>query len=54
LAQRPRPSDAVKLRGVQNAYRVRVGHYRILYEVHDDRLLILVIGVAHRREAYRR
>ena len=34
-------------------WRIRVGDYRVLYEIHDDRLLVLVIRVAHRREAYR-
>ncbi|MDE0194989.1 MAG: type II toxin-antitoxin system RelE/ParE family toxin, partial [bacterium] len=37
-----------------SVYRVRVGDYRILYEVIDDRLVIHVVRVAHRREAYRR
>ena len=52
LAQDPR-ADAVKLRGTEDVWRARVGDYRILYQVHDDRLLILVIRVGHRRDVYR-
>jgi mRNA interferase RelE/StbE len=35
------------------ALRIRVGDYRIVYEVEDDRLVVLVIDVGHRREIYR-
>lgn len=45
--------DAVKLRGTDDVWRVRVGDYRILYRIEDDRLMVLVIKIAHRREAYR-
>jgi mRNA-degrading endonuclease RelE of RelBE toxin-antitoxin system len=40
------------LRG-RNAWRIRVGDYRVLYEIHDARLLILVVDIGHRREIYR-
>ena len=53
LADNPRPPKAAKLVGQGNRWRVRVGDYRILYEIHDDILTILVIRVAHRREVYR-
>ncbi len=43
-----------KLRGTENRYRVRVGEYRILYEIEDRKLLILVIRVGHRRDVYHR
>jgi mRNA interferase RelE/StbE len=43
----------VKLAGEDRTWRVRVGDYRILYEVHDDRLIVLVIRIADRKEAYR-
>ena len=52
LAEDPRGMGAVKLSG-HNAYRVRVGDYRIIYAVLDDRMLILVVEVGHRREVYR-
>jgi len=54
LADEPRPPGCVALAGEESVYRVRVGDYRILYEVIDDRLVIHVVRVAHRREAYRR
>jgi len=53
LADNPRPPKATKLVGHRNRWRVRAGDYRILYEIHDDVLTILVIRVAHRREVYR-
>ena len=52
LAEEPRPHGVKKLSG-RDAWRIRVGDYRILYEIQDERLLILVIDVGHRREIYR-
>ena len=52
LAEEPRPMGAVKLSG-HNAYRVRVGDYRIIYAVLDYRLLVLVVEIGHRRDVYR-
>ena len=53
LVQNPRPSGCKKMKGYKNRWRVRVGDYRIVYEVHDGELIILVVRVAHRREVYR-
>ena len=53
LADEPRPSGCVTLSGEDAVYRVRVGVYRILYEVFDDLLLVHVVRVGHRREVYR-
>ena len=53
LAQDPRPPGVEKLSGSTLSYRLRVGDYRILYEIHDEILHVLVIKVAHRREVYR-
>lgn len=53
LATEPRPPAAVQLVGGAGEWRVRTGDYRIVYEIHDDRLVVLVIRVAHRREIYR-
>jgi mRNA interferase RelE/StbE len=53
LADNPRPPDCVKLAGQENLYRVRVGDYRIVYQIQDARLIVVVILVAHRRDVYR-
>ncbi len=53
LATSPRPNGGVKLAGLADLYRVRVGDYRILYQIRDKELIILVVSVAHRKEAYR-
>lgn len=51
LANEPRPPGAVKLADAE-AYRFRVGTYRIAYAVKDERLVVLVVKVAHRRDIY--
>ena len=53
LADEPRPPGCVALKGEDRVYRVRVGDYRIVYEVHDDRLVVLVVRLGHRRDIYR-
>lgn len=53
LAEQPRPVSSKKLTG-EELYRIRVGNYRVLYEIIDDRLVIMVIGVRHRKEIYRK
>lgn len=54
LAEQPRPSGATKLVGGAGEWRVRTGDYRIVYEIRDNVLLVLVVAVGHRREIYRR
>ena len=54
LASKPRPSGAKKLVGGDGEWRVRTGDYRIVYEIHDSVLLILVVAVGHRRDIYDR
>ena len=54
LAQEPRPRGVVKLEGDENLWRVRIGDYRVIYEIHDDRLVVLVLRVGHRRGVYRK
>ena len=54
LADQPRPSGAKKLVGSEGEWRVRTGDYRIVYEVHDDVLVVLVVAVGHRRDIYER
>jgi mRNA interferase RelE/StbE len=53
LETHPRPPGAKKLAGREDLWRIRVGDYRIVYEIHDRILLVLVVRVAHRHEAYR-
>ena len=52
LAKDPRPEGCRKLTG-RTAWRIRVGDYRVLYEVEDNRLRILVVSLGHRKEVYR-
>ena len=54
LANDPRPRGAVKLSGDDDFFRIRTGDYRIIYSIADDKLIILVIAVGHRRDIYRR
>ena len=53
LAQEPRPAGAKKLVGGDGEWRVRTGDYRVIYEVRDGVLLVLVLAVGHRRDIYR-
>lgn len=52
LGENPRPPGCEKLSG-QERYRIRQGAYRIVYEIHDHVLLVVVVKVAHRRDVYR-
>ena len=52
LADDPRAVGCERLSG-QERYRVRQGAYRVIYEIEDDRLTVLVVKVGHRRDAYR-
>lgn len=54
LKLEPRPAKALKLEGEKDLYRVRVGDYRVVYQVRDDVLLILVVKVKHRRDVYKK
>ncbi len=53
LADNPRPSGCRKLVNTRNAYRIRVGDYRVIYAVLDVVLVVAIESVRHRREAYR-
>ena len=52
LTNDPRPPGCEKLSSLER-YRVRQGVYRILYEIKDARLIVLVVKVGHRRDVYR-
>ena len=53
LRQDPRPPGCKKLSGEEFLWRIRVGDYRIVYQIQDNELLVLVVKVGHRREIYR-
>ena len=53
LKSDPRPPGCIQLKGGNGEYRVRVGNYRIIYDVIDNELVVLVLKLGHRREGYR-
>lgn len=53
LANVPRPSGCTKLTGSLNFYRIRIGVYRIVYEVSDKTLTVFVFDIDHRKQVYR-
>lgn len=53
LGSNPRPAGYKQLQGFGNFFRVRVGDYRIIYNILDDVLVVAVVKVANRRDAYR-
>ena len=53
LAKDPRPSGCRKLAGSVNDWRIRVGNYRVVYEINDKKLVVRVMRVRPRKEAYR-
>ena len=53
LAENPRPAGCHKLAGSKNDWRIRIGDYRVIYEIDDRRKLVKVFRVRHRREVYR-
>ena len=53
LANNPRPVGVVKLSGPENLYRVRSGDYRVVYQICDRILVVVIIRIGHRREVYR-
>ena len=52
LSDDPRPSGCQKLSG-SDKYRIRQGAYRIVYAIQDDRLIVMVVRIAHRQDVYR-
>ena len=53
LAENPRPLGCMALQREPGVFRVRVGDFRIIYEVMDELLLVQVVRIGHRRVAYR-
>ncbi len=54
LADAPRPDGVRKLTGIEDAYRLRVGDYRIVYQIASQVLTVFVVRVGHRKDVYRR
>ena len=52
LADNPRPYGYKKLKG-EDAYRIRVGDYRVIYEINDDKIIVTVVMVGHRKDIYK-
>jgi mRNA interferase RelE/StbE len=53
LAENPRPSGCRKLTGSKRDWRIRIGDYRVIYEIDEEAKAVRVMRVRHRREAYR-
>jgi mRNA interferase RelE/StbE len=52
FADNPRPYGYKKLKG-ENAYRIRVGDYRVIYEIDDGKIIVTVVSVGHRKNIYK-
>jgi mRNA interferase RelE/StbE len=52
LCDNPRPFGSLKMKAGEG-YRVRVGEYRVVYEIHDRTITVIVVGIGHRRDIYR-
>ena len=53
LPDTPRPAGCEKLSGADHLYRIRIGDYRVIYEILDDVLIITVVKAGYRRDIYR-
>jgi mRNA interferase RelE/StbE len=53
LATVPRPGGCRKLEGQEDVYRIRVGIYRVIYSIDDRRIIVVVLKIGHRKDAYR-
>lgn len=54
LAEDPRPDGVVKMKGSDHEYRIRIGDYRVRYEIDDKELIILLLQCKHRKDVYRK
>ncbi|MBG1262684.1 type II toxin-antitoxin system RelE family toxin [Nostoc commune] len=54
LASEPRPDGIVKLKGSDNEYRIRIGDYRVRYEINDESQLVQILQCKHRKDVYRK
>ncbi len=49
----PRHQGSIKMSGTENTYRTRVGKYRIIYEIYEKKVLVVVVNIDHRKDVYR-
>ena len=54
LSENPRPRGVEKLKGEDDLYRIRVGNYRVIYQVKDKALIVLIVKIGDRKEVYQR
>ncbi|MEH2363014.1 type II toxin-antitoxin system RelE family toxin [Nostoc sp.] len=54
LVSEPRPDGIVKLKGSDNEYRIRIGDYRVRYEIDDESQLVQILQCKHRKDVYRK
>jgi len=54
LSENPRPSGVKKLKGFDHEYRIRVGDYRIRYEIDDKESVVVILNCRHRKDIYRK
>jgi len=53
MEKSPRPRGVKKLKGMENLFRIHVGDYRVIYQILDDILVVLVVRIGHRKDVYR-
>ena len=53
LAENPRPQGVKKLSGEDDMHRIRVGDYRIIYQIREKSLVVLIVRIGHRSDVYR-
>ncbi|WP_309734610.1 type II toxin-antitoxin system RelE/ParE family toxin [Chamaesiphon sp. OTE_75_metabat_556] len=54
LGEDPRPDGVVKMKGTDNEYRIRIGDYRVRYEIDDEDSIVLLLQCKHRKDVYRK
>lgn len=52
LVNIPRPNGVKKLKGYEQNYRIRVGNYRVIYQIKDQEMIVLILSAVHRKDAY--
>jgi mRNA interferase RelE/StbE len=53
LVENARPPGSKKLKGSEDLWRIRVGDYRVVYQIHDRRLIVVIVSLGHRSDIYR-